>query len=320
LRINRAISPAGGGWGWKLFKIKTIKTEFMKRLYYTGVVLSMILLLSYCKGSNENINFEGGAGLQKMEMAPTPSAEMRNETADKVTEPAMENYGSPVSRKIIKDGSMEIRVNDLQEGKNTVDTLVMKFKAYYSNETFNNMDYAKGFTLNIRVPSASFDEFIAALESGTGEVVFKNISSRDVTEEFIDLETRLNNKKNYLTRYGDLLKQAKTVKDILEIQEKTRLIEEEVESVQGRLKYLNNQVDYSTLNLQINKKNDYSAYSPNKGNFFDRLKMSLVKGWFGFVSFILFLIRIWPFWLIVAVGYIVVRKYWRRRRPVNGKK
>jgi hypothetical protein len=245
---------------------------------------------------------------------PPPPARMEIQSDNRTSEPAVVNPASPVSRKIIRDGSMEIRVNNLQEGKNNVDTLVMKFKAYYSNETFNNMDYAKGYTLNIRVPSASLDQFIAAIESGTGEVVFKNISSRDVTEEFIDLETRLINKMKYLVRYGDLLKQAKTVKDILEIEEKTRLIEEEVESVQGRLKFLNNQVDYSTLNLQINKKNDYSAYSQNKGNFFDRLKMSVVKGWFGLVSFFLFLLRIWPFWLILAVVVYFIRKFWKRKK------
>jgi hypothetical protein len=174
--------------------------------------------------------------------------------------------------------------------------------------------------LTIRIPSTNLELLIAKIEKGEGEISYKEIDARDVTEEFIDLETRLNNKRNYLARYGDLLKQAKTVKDILEIQEKTRLIEEEVESVQGRLKYLNNQVDYSTLNLQINKLNDYSVYSRNKGSFFDRLKMSLVKGWFGFVSFILFLIRIWPFWLIAGVGYYMVRKYWKRSKPARGKK
>jgi hypothetical protein len=219
-----------------------------------------------------------------------------------------------VSRKIIRDGNMEIRVNDLEKGKSDVDTLVSRFKAYYSNETFNNADYSRGYSLMIRIPSENFEAFMAAIEAGSGEVVFKNISSRDVTEDFIDLETRLANKKNYLSRYSELLKQAKTVKDILEIQEKTRVIEEEVESVQGRLKYLNNQVDYSTLNLQISKKNDFSIYSHDKGSFFDRLKLSLVKGWFGLVSFSLFLLRIWPFWLIAGALYYLIRRIWKRRR------
>jgi hypothetical protein len=152
------------------------------------------------------------------------------------------------------------------------------------------------------------------MEAGTGEVTFKNITSRDVTEEFIDLETRLKNKRNYLTRYGDLLKQAKSVKDILEIEEKTRLIEEELESAEGRLKYLNNQVDFSTLTLQISKKNDFNRYGNNKGKFIDRLKVSLVKGWFGLVSFTLFVIRLWPFWIIVGVLYYFVRRIIRRKK------
>jgi hypothetical protein len=219
-----------------------------------------------------------------------------------------------ITRKIIKDGRMEIRVKELEQGKGEIDSLVKRYKGYYSDETFNNQDYLHGYTLKIRIPSAGFDAFIAEIESGTGEVFFKNITSRDVTEEFIDLETRLNNKRNYLIRYGELLKQAKSVKDILEIQEKTRAIEEEVESVQGRLKYLNNQVDFSTLDLQISKKNDFNQYTNNKGKFIDRLKQSVVKGWFGLVSFTLFVIRIWPFWIIVGALFYLVRRIWRRKK------
>ncbi len=240
--------------------------------------------------------------------------------------PARESMGEPASletisdqlvieRKIIRDGNMEIRVNDVEKGKNMVDTLVKKFNAYYSNESKNNTDYARGYTLTIRIPAGSFMAFIGALEKGDGEVVYKNIMSRDVTEEFIDIETRLANKRAYIKRYTELLNKAASVKDILEIQDKLRIIEEEIESVQGRLKYLNNQVDYSTLILQITKKNDYKLYSRNnQGKFFDRLKISLVKGWYGLVSFVLLIIRIWPFWIIAGGAYNLFRILWRKKR------
>jgi hypothetical protein len=195
-----------------------------------------------------------------------------------------------------------------------IDSLVKKFHGYYAEETFIKQDYSHDFSLKIRIPSEKFELFIAQAESVAGELTFKNISSRDVTEEFIDLETRLKNKKNYLNRYGDLLKQAKSVKDILEIEEKTRIIEEEIESTEGRLKYLNNQVDFSTLELRITKKNDYNFTTQNEGNFFDRLKISLVKGWFGLVTFTLFVIRIWPFWIIVSFIYYLIRKFLQRRK------
>jgi len=290
----------------------------MKNILLLGFFL--LLLLPSCNSGSpkyqEKPVLMEMASTDQMNAPPPPMSSERAMASDESQTDAGTGtiQVTEISRKIIRDGSMEIRVNELQNGKSAIDTLVKKYKGYYSNETFNNMDYSRGFNLTIRIPSSRFDEFITAIETGEGEVVFKNISSRDVTEEFIDLETRKANKKNYLNRYSDLLKQARSVKDILEIQEKTRLIEEEVESVQGRLKYLNNQVDYSTLTLQISKKNDYNQYSQNKGSFFDRLKMSLVKGWFGLVSFALFLIRIWPFWLIAGGLFYIIRRMWRKRK------
>ena len=246
---------------------------------------------------------------------PPPSEkDFATDRVDKSNDLKTETSTATFTRKIIKDGSMEIRVKKLEQGKMQIDSLVKRFQGYYAEETFNNQDYSHDFTLKIRIPSEKFELFIAQAESAIGELVFKSVTSRDVTEEFIDLETRLKNKKNYLNRYGELLKQAKSVKDILEIEERTRVIEEEIESTEGRLKYLNNQVDFSTLELRITRKNDYNFIPQNEGNFFDRLKFSLVKGWYGLVTFTLFIIRIWPFWIIVTVIYMLIRKILRRRK------
>jgi len=285
------------------------------RNFFLGTTILLLGLAISCKSGNksDSVSFEGGPGLQN-KIVDDQSVKVQ-ESLDVAPKPdKVSVIDSSITRKIIRDGNMEVRVDDLDEGKKDIDTLVRKFKAYYSNESFNNADFSRGFSLTIRIPSESFDAFVSVIEEGPGDVVFKNISSRDVTEEFIDLETRLANKRNYLTRYGELLKKANTVKDILEIEEKIRLIEEEVESTQGRLKYLNNQVDYSTLNLHLSKKNDFSIYSNNyRGTFIDRLKMALVKGWFGLVSFVLFLIRIWPFWIIAAAVFIIVMKYRKKK-------
>ena len=288
----------------------------MKTITFRVIGAAAVIFLISCKSNP--VNFEGGApgaSPDGLKMADAVLPPERQVTEDLVSPGAPGNLSEVVvTRKIIRDGRMEVRVRDLGQGKKMADSLVQKYSGYYADETYNNMDYSHGYAMKIRIPSDNFDNFIAAIESGAGEVVFKNITSRDVTEEFIDLETRLKNKNNYLNRYGDLLKQAKSVKDILEIEEKTRLIEEEVESVQGRLKYLNNQVHFSTLDLQISKKNDYSLYSDNKGSFFDRLKLSLVKGWFGLVSFTLFVIRIWPFWIIVGTLFYFIWKILRKRK------
>jgi hypothetical protein len=283
------------------------------------ILLVMVIITISCKsrGNSEKVAVAEMRIAGKDYMAPPPPPPPSSDASyDAVNpqEPNLQMPSSGITRKIIKDGQMEIRVKNLEQGKIQIDSLVKKFQGYYAEETFNNQDYSHDFSLKIRIPSEKFELFMAQAETAAGELIYKNVSSRDVTEEFIDLETRLKNKKNYLNRYGELLKQAKSVKDILEIEEKTRSIEEEIESTEGRLKYLNNQVDFSTLQLRITKKNDYTFIPQNEGNFIDRLWFSLAKGWYGLVALTLFVIRIWPFWIIVAVLYTLVRRVLRRRK------
>jgi hypothetical protein len=109
---------------------------------------------------------------------------------------------------------------------------------------------------------------------------------------------------------------AKSVKEILEIEEKIRRLEEEIESTTGRLKYLSDQVDYSTLDLTISKHKDFKYNPAARDKFSERLKQSLSKGWFGFVDFLLFIIKIWPFWIIIAL----VLYFWKRYKRTKKKK
>src|SRR5699024_12383858 len=112
---------------------------------------------------------------------------------------------------------------------------------------------------------------------GTGELQYKEIDARDVNDQFIDLETRLENKRSYLKRYKDLLSKAKSVKEILEIEESIRKIEEEVESTVGRLKYLSDQVDYSSLELRIAEEKEFKYKPEKQDSFFERFKQSLSR-------------------------------------------
>ena len=220
-----------------------------------------------------------------------------------------------IRKKIIKDGRLGLRVSELEQTKLRIDTLIKNHGGYYANESFNNTDWESSFNLKIRIPSANFEKFISEIETGDGEILYKEIDARDVTDQFIDLETRLENKRNYLNRYNDLLKKANSVKEILEIEEKIRGLEEEIESTTGRLKYLSDLVDYSTLDLTISKQKDFKYNPAKRDKFSERLKQSLSKGWFGFVDFLLFIIKIWPFWIIVTL----VLYFWKKFKMTKKK-
>ena len=221
-----------------------------------------------------------------------------------------------VRKKIIKDGRLAILVSELEKTKSRIDILVKTNGGYYANESFNNSDWESSFNLKIRVPFTNFEKLINDIETGDGEIQYKEIEARDVTDQFIDLETRLENKRNYLIRYNDLLKQAKNVNEILEIEEKIRGLEEEIESTTGRLKYLSDLVDYSTLDLTISKKKEFKYNPVNRDKFSERIKLSLSKGWYGFVDFLLFVIKIWPFWILVTL----IIYFWIKLKKRKNKK
>ncbi len=105
-------------------------------------------------------------------------------------------------KKIIRDGDMSIKVKSAQETKTKVDSLLIPFNAYYASENFNNNDREATFYLRLRIPATAFDRFYGQpLEKGGyGEVLNKDIRARDVTDQFIDLETRLKTSAITLTR------------------------------------------------------------------------------------------------------------------------
>ena len=219
-----------------------------------------------------------------------------------------------IKKKIIKDGRLGMDVRNLSASKTNIDTIVRNLGGYYDNESLSNNDYATAYDLKIRIPSDKFEILIEKIESGEGEVSYKEIDARDVTEEFIDLETRLGNKQKYLTRYQELLRNAKNIKEILDIEEKIRVLEEEIESTTGRLKYLNDQVNYSSLELNISQKKAFKYTPPFRQNFFEKLKQSLSRGWYGFVDLFFFLLSNWAVLILLAVLIWLWIKYRKRRK------
>jgi hypothetical protein len=220
-------------------------------------------------------------------------------------------------KKIIKDGSMNIQTANIDKGKKSLDELLKKYNAYYESEELKNEQTRVSYILKIRIPSELFEQLMAALENQGDEVTSKSINVRDVTEEYQDIEARLANKREYLIRYKEILHKASTIKDILEVEENIRVLQEEIESKEGRLKYLNDQISLSTLDIFLYKDKDYVHKEDKNVNFTERLKTSLSEGWSSVVSFVLWVIANWPVLILIIFLSFVARRYikkWMSKR------
>ena len=223
---------------------------------------------------------------------------------------------NPISKKLIKNGDMGIAVANINDAKKQVNQILKENKAYTQNEQFRNLETEENLHLVIRVPHKNFDALINSFSNGIGAVEYKNISTDDVTEEYTNVSIKLENKKIYLEKYRNLLKSTSNVKDILEIQENIRALEDEIDVAEGRLRFIDDRVDFSTLELNINKEKPRSSLTSKIG-FGSRFSDSMAEGWNNFVGFFLGIMSFWPFLFFIPLLIFAWRK-WKQRK--NSKK
>lgn len=220
-------------------------------------------------------------------------------------------------KKIIKNGTLRIRSNTFYESKKHIDQTVKALKGYYENEELDKNDYRIQYSLIIRLPARNFEQLVQGIEDGKDEILFKKINVNDVTEEFLDIETRLENKRKYLQRYKELLAKAKNVNEILSIEENIRQLMEEIESKEGRLKYLNDRVDLSTLRINLFKEFPVKVDKPADNPFSSRAGKSLGSGWNSIINFSLWIVSKWPIILVLGILFWIARRKWKNRKLNN---
>lgn len=138
------------------------------------------------------------------------------------------------------------------------------------------------------------------------------VQVQDVTEEYIDAEARLKNKRELEARYRELLKQAKTISDILAIESNLNQVRSDIESIEGRLNYLKNQVSFGTIQLR------YYQHKEKEDGFFAKVGPAISNGWSSLLKFLIGLLHIWPFLLLAALGFWVVRRMTKRSGEEKG--
>lgn len=216
---------------------------------------------------------------------------------------------TPSKKKLIKTGNLTIESKHIEKSKSRLDLALKSLDGYYDNEQFSKSDYEFRYSLTVRVPAKNFDRALGVIHGGDDEIISKNIKTDDVSGEYMDLETRLKSKRAYLARYEAFLTKAKNMDELLQIQEKIRELIEEIESQEGRLKFLDDQVGYSTLDIELYKTISHPDNSPEEPGFWEKAKNSLASGWTGIVVLFLGLLSIWPLLLVlVPAGIYMYRK------------
>lgn len=211
--------------------------------------------------------------------------------------------------KLIKEGRVSFRTDDINVTRESITAALYEYDAYISSDREQQRSDRVTATVVIRVPADSFDRFLASATHGVGEFASKEINVRDVTEEFVDAEARLRTKRELELRYVNLLDRANSVTEILEVEGQLGALRSDIESIEGRLQYLNDRVQFSTLTLSFYQVQAESTYTLS---FIDGFK----NGWGFFVEFLFLLVNLWPF-IVMMVGSVAGFKYYRKRKATK---
>lgn len=166
-----------------------------------------------------------------------------------------EPLAADVSRKIIFTANLSLNSDDVGRSFNDASALARTNGGYveksqYSNDPGDNTK--RSASLTIRVPVQNYDALVASLRTMAGvSVETEGSNSSEVTEQYTDLQSRLRNLERTEEQYLVLLNQAKTIQEILTVQDRLSSVRSQIEQIQGRLKVLDDLTDFATINLTV---------------------------------------------------------------------
>ena len=211
-------------------------------------------------------------------------------------------------KKIIKNASLNLEVKDYNSFYKSFREKVRSLGGYVAQEEQTQSEYKIENTLVIKVPVDQFDNALALLTNNVEKINERKVSSQDVTAEFVDTKSRIEAKKQIRQRYMDLLKQAKNMEEILNVQSEINGIQEEIESAAGRIEYLGHSSSFSTINLTYYQVLNSSAKESGKPSFVTKITDAFKTGLGWIVDLFIGLVSIWPLFLLTFVLVIVYKK------------
>jgi hypothetical protein len=180
---------------------------------------------------------EPGPGFAAAEMEAARASAYGSPTSPSPL-PAPPSEPARADRKIIFHGSLSLQVPDVEAPERELRRIV--------EEAAGWVHKIEGSAFTLRVPAEKFHAVLDRL-SRLGRLLDRRVSGTDVTEEFLDLQIRIENAESVRKRLVALLDKALGVKEAIEVERELARLSEEIERMKGRLKYLADQAAHSTI-------------------------------------------------------------------------
>ena len=292
----------------------------MKRYIYCMAIFAMMLYS--CNNASEmqaqRMEPEGETSVadNKQEEANLNDQFNGADTAGQATNRGNNLPGTSINhldwdKKIIKTATLQLELDDYKKFNTSIHNSLKRYSAYIAGEKQTETDYKIENSLTIKVPVAQFDDLVNSFGGDGIKIIEKNISSEDVTGQVVDTKSRMQAKMAVRDKYLELLKQAKNMNEILQVQNEINDIQENIEAANGRINYLQHASAYSAINLSYYQYINGSTPQDEKPDFYTKMTKAFSIGTSFIGNLLLFLISIWPL-ILAGIAFLI---YFKKLKP-----
>jgi hypothetical protein len=285
-----------------------MKRQLLVILVTVSIFPVLLTGVNGCAGEG----YEVAPGMVVPEPAPLPEPMAPSEPEADFSSAGFEEVPFPEERIIVRNGDMSLVVDDVADARDEINELAVRLGGFVVNSNiYGEGEEMRGW-ISIRIPSDKFDQALSELRALARRVSSESVSTQDVTEEYVDLNSRLRNAEATESQYLTLLDRAVAVEDILQIYEALTRIRNDIEQIKGRIQYLEQISAMSLISINLEPAVALGPLVPPGWSANETLN-SAIRGltsfgqglgtafiWIGIFS---------PIW-----GTAIGVAYWRRRR------
>jgi uncharacterized protein DUF4349 len=187
----------------------------------------------------------------------------------------------PASRLIIRTGQAGIEVDSLEPALALLRMTATRIGGFVGNANIQTGRHqVRQATVEIKVPAGRFDDLAEGLRP-LGRVEFLNVGAEDVSEEFVDLTARTANARRMEERLLELLAtRTGKLQDVLSVERELARVREEIERMEGRLRYLKTRAQLSTLSVALHEPSPLVSPTPGRNPLAEAVR----EAWRNFVG------------------------------------
>jgi hypothetical protein len=279
----------------------------MKRLLIALGLVMLLLVPVACAKAPSN---EGEMIAPTPTPAPMPPSALAPEEYYKGDEGG--SLPSTQERMIVRNGYIDLVVADVLAARDDIAQLAISYGGYVVASSIRGEEEDLRGNITIRVPDDLFEQALAELRGMAVRVTEENTSSQDVTEEYVDLQSRLKNAEATEQQYLNILEQATDVEDILRVYERLTYVRQEIEQIKGRMQYLERTSSMSLIEVRLEPEASAKPLARAGWNVLEVFK-SAIRG-LSIAGQVIGTIAIWLLIFIPIWGTILGIIIWRVHR------